>query len=112
ARPPRRHDRLLRLHDQRRRERGDRRRMWPAGRSDRLRVAAVRASAPARVPADPAARPWNERLLRRAAHNGDVIWRDFEIEPSIYAADFARLGEQVETLLDAGVRVFHFDVGD
>jgi ribulose-phosphate 3-epimerase len=41
-----------------------------------------------------------------------VIWRDFEIEPSLYAADFARLGEQVELLLDAGVRVFHFDVGD
>jgi len=41
-----------------------------------------------------------------------VIWRDFELEPSIYAADFARLGEQIETLLDAGVRVFHFDVGD
>ena len=35
-----------------------------------------------------------------------------EIEPSLYAADFARLGEQVEELLDAGVRVFHFDVGD
>jgi ribulose-phosphate 3-epimerase len=41
-----------------------------------------------------------------------VIWRDFEIEPSVYAADFTRLGEQVELLLDAGVRVFHFDVGD
>ena len=41
-----------------------------------------------------------------------MIWRDFELEPSIYAADFARLGEQIETLLDAGVRVFHFDVGD
>jgi ribulose-phosphate 3-epimerase len=41
-----------------------------------------------------------------------VIWRDFEIEPSLYAADFARLGQQVELLLDAGVRVFHFDVGD
>ena len=35
-----------------------------------------------------------------------------EIEPSLYAADFARLGEQVEELLDAGVRIFHFDVGD
>jgi len=35
-----------------------------------------------------------------------------EIEPSLYAADLARLGEQVEELLDAGVRVFHFDVGD
>jgi ribulose-phosphate 3-epimerase len=41
-----------------------------------------------------------------------VIWRDFEIEPSLYAADFTRLGEQVELLLGAGVRVFHFDVGD
>jgi ribulose-phosphate 3-epimerase len=43
-------------------------------------------------------------------------WRDWvrtvEVEPSLYAADFARLGEQVATLLRAGVRVFHFDVGD
>jgi ribulose-phosphate 3-epimerase len=38
--------------------------------------------------------------------------RDFEVEPSLYAADYARLGEQVEALLAAGVRVFHFDVGD
>ncbi len=35
-----------------------------------------------------------------------------EIEPSLYAADFARLGEQVEELLAAGARIFHFDVGD
>jgi ribulose-phosphate 3-epimerase len=35
-----------------------------------------------------------------------------EIEPSLYAADFARLGEQITQLLDAGARVFHFDVGD
>ena len=34
------------------------------------------------------------------------------IEPSIYAADFSRLGEQLESLLDAGARVFHFDIGD
>ena len=38
--------------------------------------------------------------------------REFEVEPSLYAADFARLGEQVDELLEAGVRVFHFDVGD
>jgi ribulose-phosphate 3-epimerase len=38
--------------------------------------------------------------------------RTLEIEPSLYAADFARLGEQVETLLRAGARIFHFDVGD
>jgi ribulose-phosphate 3-epimerase len=45
-----------------------------------------------------------------------VSWADWirtvEVEPSLYAADFARLGEQVETLLRAEVRVFHFDVGD
>jgi ribulose-phosphate 3-epimerase len=38
--------------------------------------------------------------------------REVEVEPSLYAADFARLGEQVDELLAAGVRVFHFDVGD
>jgi ribulose-phosphate 3-epimerase len=38
--------------------------------------------------------------------------RGAEIEPSLYAADFARLGEQIEYLLNAGARVFHFDVGD
>lgn len=43
-------------------------------------------------------------------------WRDWirgaEVEPSIYAADFLRLGEQLETLLAAGARIFHVDVGD
>ncbi len=44
---------------------------------------------------------------------GRADWaREVEIEPSLYAADFARLGEQIDALLDAGVRVFHFDVGD
>jgi ribulose-phosphate 3-epimerase len=38
--------------------------------------------------------------------------RGAEVEPSLYAADFSRLGEQIETLLDAGARIFHFDVGD
>jgi ribulose-phosphate 3-epimerase len=35
-----------------------------------------------------------------------------EIEPSLYAADFSHLGEQVDVLLRTGARVFHFDVGD
>jgi ribulose-phosphate 3-epimerase len=35
-----------------------------------------------------------------------------EVEPSLYAADFSRLGEQLEGLLEAGTRVFHWDVGD
>jgi ribulose-phosphate 3-epimerase len=42
---------------------------------------------------------------------GDWI-RTVEVEPSLYAADFSRLGEQIETLLRAGCRVFHYDVGD
>jgi ribulose-phosphate 3-epimerase len=43
-------------------------------------------------------------------------WNDWirtvEIEPSLYAADFAHLGDHIETLMRAGVRIFHFDVGD
>ena len=38
--------------------------------------------------------------------------RGAEIEPSLYAADFLRLGEQLDTLLTAGARLFHVDVGD
>jgi ribulose-phosphate 3-epimerase len=45
-----------------------------------------------------------------------VPWRDWirdvEVEPSLYAADFSRLGEQVETVMRAGARILHFDVGD
>jgi ribulose-phosphate 3-epimerase len=45
-----------------------------------------------------------------------MTWRSWvegaEVEPSLYAADFAKLGAQIERLLDAGARVFHFDVGD
>jgi ribulose-phosphate 3-epimerase len=43
-------------------------------------------------------------------------WREWfrgaEVAPSIYAADFAKLGAQLVSLLDAGARLFHFDVGD
>jgi ribulose-phosphate 3-epimerase len=45
-----------------------------------------------------------------------VPWRDWirtiEVEPSIYGADFAHLGDQLEALLRSECRVFHFDVGD
>ncbi len=45
-----------------------------------------------------------------------MSWHDWvrtvEVEPSLYAADFAHLGDQIDTLLRAGARVFHFDVGD
>ena len=38
--------------------------------------------------------------------------REIEIEPSLYAADFLRLGEQIDHLIGAGARIFHFDIGD
>ncbi len=44
-------------------------------------------------------------------------WKDWvrgpaEVEPSLYAADFAGLGDEVGRVMDAGARIFHFDVGD
>ena len=44
-------------------------------------------------------------------------WNDWmrdgvEVEPSLYAADFMQLGVQIDALLSAGTKVFHFDIGD
>ncbi|HEY7197667.1 MAG TPA: ribulose-phosphate 3-epimerase [Gaiellaceae bacterium] len=46
-----------------------------------------------------------------------MSWNDWvrgsaEIEPSLYAADFAALGAEIERVLDAGARILHFDTGD
>ena len=49
--------------------------------------------------------PWRSRK-RRSARN------DFWIAPSILSADFARLGEEVDAVLDAGADIIHFDVMD
>lgn len=38
--------------------------------------------------------------------------QDFKIAPSILAADFARLGEEVDSVLAAGADIVHFDVMD
>jgi ribulose-phosphate 3-epimerase len=38
--------------------------------------------------------------------------RDYRIAPSILAADFARLGEEVDAVLAAGADMIHFDVMD
>jgi ribulose-phosphate 3-epimerase len=53
---------------------------------------------------------WSRRIAR------GVPWDDWirtvEVEPSLYAADFSQLGYQIDVLLRAGVRIFHFDIGD
>jgi ribulose-phosphate 3-epimerase len=56
-------------------------------------------------------------ISRQASTIASVGWSEWirggvEVEPSLYAADFRRLGEQVDELLVAGCRVFHFDCGD
>ena len=40
------------------------------------------------------------------------LLRDVRVAPSILSADFARLGDQVESVMDAGARVIHVDVMD
>ena len=42
----------------------------------------------------------------------DAVMRDYQIAPSILAADFARLGADVEAVLAAGADIVHFDVMD
>jgi ribulose-phosphate 3-epimerase len=53
---------------------------------------------------------------RLSSSVGDMSWAEWadtvEVEPSLYASDFSRLGEQLEVLAGAGARVFHFDAGD
>jgi len=43
-----------------------------------------------------------------------AVWgdKDYLIAPSILLADFARLGEEVDNVLEAGADVVHFDVMD
>lgn len=45
-----------------------------------------------------------------------IRWSDLPssllVEPSMYAADLMRLGEQIDALVGAGVRAVHVDIGD
>lgn len=43
---------------------------------------------------------------------GNELLRSVRVEPSILSADFARLGEQVGEVLEAGARIIHVDVMD
>ncbi|MFT4777104.1 MAG: ribulose-phosphate 3-epimerase [Oleispira sp.] len=50
------------------------------------------------------------RLL--SLFNFEIFMPDYKIAPSILAADFARLGEEVDNVLAAGADIVHFDVMD
>lgn len=61
----------------------------------------------------------NDNVAQEPAAAGDVKFRrykdtnvEFLIAPSILSADFARLGEEVEAVLQAGADIVHFDVMD
>ncbi len=40
------------------------------------------------------------------------VYREYHLLPSILSADFSRLGEEVDSVMDAGVRIVHVDVMD
>jgi ribulose-phosphate 3-epimerase len=41
-----------------------------------------------------------------------AVYRETHLLPSILSADFARLGEEIGAVMDAGVRIIHVDVMD
>lgn len=53
-------------------------------------------------------------ITKRASSSLSMVWgdNDYLIAPSILSADFARLGEEVDNVLEAGADVVHFDVMD
>jgi ribulose-phosphate 3-epimerase len=53
----------------------------------------------------------NRRGGRPGGRAGEVM-RSLQVEPSILSADYARLGEEIERMLDAGARAIHVDVMD
>ena len=40
------------------------------------------------------------------------VYRELHLLPSILSADFARLGEEIDLVMDAGVSIIHCDVMD
>jgi ribulose-phosphate 3-epimerase len=56
--------------------------------------------------------PRQEAGQRRIGGTVEDILRGINVAPSILSADFSRLGDDVETVINAGARVIHFDVMD
>jgi len=54
------------------------------------------------------------KFASKRASTSLKVWgdKDYLIAPSILSADFARLGDEVDTVLKAGADVVHFDVMD
>ena len=52
----------------------------------------------------------HSKLKKLSEHR--CLMADYLIAPSILAANFARLGEEVDTVLEAGGDIIHFDVMD
>ena len=46
------------------------------------------------------------------AVNARELIRTKQVEPSILSADYARLGEQLDIVIEAGARAIHVDVMD
>jgi Ribulose-phosphate 3 epimerase family len=58
-------------------------------------------------------RPTTKAAIRSSSSPSALkVWgdKDYLIAPSILSADFARLGEEVDNVLEAGADVVHFDV--
>ena len=115
ARPAGRHDRLLRLHDERRRERGGRRRAASRSRRSATSGRVPHPRRPEFLLTLPHVHGTSGFFIARLRPSGRrrriarVAWHDWirtvEVEPSLYAADFARLGEQIDMLLRPAPRL-------
>ncbi len=51
-------------------------------------------------------------IITYAVYNKETTMEHYRIAPSILSADFARLGEEVTNVIEAGADLIHFDVMD
>ena len=84
----------------------------PTGRASGIRAVRSSCSRCRTATARAALRRPCQAAVRLATVGWNDWTREVEIAPSLYAADFMRLGDQIEALLAAGCRIFHVDVGD
>jgi ribulose-phosphate 3-epimerase len=56
--------------------------------------------------------PRNPRYHKQLTNNPDPTMRDFQILPSLLSADFAKLGDEANAVIEAGADMLHLDVMD